>query len=183
MKADYVHKDTLTATDYVELNKNNELLMSYNQALLKENKQLKEQLEYLRSGEYYNQLRFENEMLQKVVDTNGVPIEVYDYIDCTHRNTELLKENQELKKQLEEYKEQVNKGLYNTCLPYTTGYNKAIKDKETQQKEFIKYMNNIIKDLETEDVDDEEMKGYLIQRIDTFKEILQKYKEIIGDDK
>ena len=31
-----------------------------------------------------------------------------------------------------------------------------------------------------EDVDDEEMKGYLIQRIDTFKEILSKYKEIIG---
>ena len=45
MKADYVHKDTLTATDYVELNKNNELLISYNQALLKENQSLKEQLE------------------------------------------------------------------------------------------------------------------------------------------
>ena len=44
MKADYVHKDTLTATDYVELNKNNELLMSYNQELLKENKQLKIQI-------------------------------------------------------------------------------------------------------------------------------------------
>ena len=56
---------------------------------------------------------------------------------------------------------------------------------KTQQKEFIKYMNDIIEDLETEDVDDEEMKGYLIQRIDTFKEILQKYKSIIGvsDDK
>ena len=54
-----------------------------------------------------------------------------------------------------------------------------------QQKEFIKYMNDIIEDLETEDVDDEEMKGYLIQRINTFKEILQKYKDIIGvsDDK
>ena len=45
MKADYVHKDTLTATDYVELNKNNELLISYNQALLKENQELKKQLE------------------------------------------------------------------------------------------------------------------------------------------
>ena len=45
MKADYVYKDTLTATDYVELNKNNELLMSYNQELLKENQSLKEQLE------------------------------------------------------------------------------------------------------------------------------------------
>ena len=60
-------------------------------------RRLKKQLDYLRSGEYYNQLRFENEMLQQVVDTNGVPSEVYDYIDCTHRNTELLKENQELK--------------------------------------------------------------------------------------
>ena len=60
------------------------------QLLKKENKELKKQLEYLRSGEYYNQLRFENEMLQQVVDTNGVPSEVYDYIDCTHRNTELL---------------------------------------------------------------------------------------------
>lgn len=45
MKADYVHKDTLTATDYVELNKNNELLISYNQALLKENQESKKQLE------------------------------------------------------------------------------------------------------------------------------------------
>ena len=55
--------------------------------------------------------------------------------------------------------------------------------KENQQKEFIKYMNDISEDLETEDVDDEEMKGYLIQRIDTFKEILAKYTSIIGDDK
>lgn len=36
MKADYVHKDTLTSTDYFELVKNDELLISYNQ-LLKEN--------------------------------------------------------------------------------------------------------------------------------------------------
>ena len=46
-------------------------------------------------------------------------------------------------------------------------------------------MNDIIKELESEDVDDEELRGYIIQRIDTFKEILQKYKEVIGvsDDK
>lgn len=56
MKADYVHKDTLTATDYVELNKNNELLMSYNQALLKENQQLQnnwnELKEYCKNNYY-----------------------------------------------------------------------------------------------------------------------------------
>ena len=50
----------------------------------------------------------------------------------------------------------------------------------TQQKEFIEYMTKTIEELECEDVDDEEMKGYLIQRTDTFKEILSKYKEIIG---
>ena len=51
-----------------------------------------------------------------------------------------------------------------------------------QQKEFIEYMNKTIEELECDDVDDEEMKGYLIQRIYTFKEILSKYKEIIGSD-
>lgn len=64
--------------------------------LQQENIKLKEQLDYIRSGEYYNQLRFENEMLQQVVDTNGIPSEVYDYINCTHRNTELLEEKEQL---------------------------------------------------------------------------------------
>lgn len=41
-------------------------------------------------------------------------------------------------------------------------------------------MNKTIEELQCDDVDDEEMKGYLIQRIYTFKEILQKYKSIIG---
>lgn len=37
----YNSKKLLTANDYVELNKNNEILMIYNQTLLKENKELK----------------------------------------------------------------------------------------------------------------------------------------------
>lgn len=130
----------------------------------KESKELNQK--YLNAVADYETTMFEKEQLNSLVNS------------CQE-------EIRRLKKQLEEYKEQVSKGLYNTCLPYTTGYNKAIKDKETQQKEFIKYMNDIIEDLETDDVDDEEMKGYLIQIIDTFKEILSKYKEIIGvsDDK
>lgn len=44
MRADYVHKDSLTATK-VELNReNSELLLMYNQTLLKENQELKSQL-------------------------------------------------------------------------------------------------------------------------------------------
>ena len=151
--------------------------------LQQENKKLKKQLEYLRSGEYYNQLRFENEMLQQVVDTNGVPSEVYDYIDCTHRNTELLEENQELKKQLEERpKEYVFIGnAQNKTRDFINQITKDNKEFKNQQKEFIKYMNKTIEELECDDVDDEEMKGYLIQRIDIFKEILKKYNEKVTD--
>ena len=53
------------------------------------------------------------------------------------------------------------------------------KQKEAIDK-VIEYMTKTIVELECDDVDDEEMKGYLIQRIDTFKEILLKFKEIIG---
>lgn len=55
-----------------------------------EAKELKKQLEYLRSGEYYNQLRFERDMLQYVVDNGEVSKEDKTFIDMTHRNTELL---------------------------------------------------------------------------------------------
>ena len=57
-----------------------------------------------------------------------------------------------------------------------------ISDK-TQQKEFIEYMNKTIEELECDDAGDEEIKGYLIQRIDIFKQILSKYRSIIGCDK
>ena len=66
---------------------------------------------------------------------------------------------------------------------YIAGFNhniEVVKELENQQKEFIEYMNKTIEELECDDVDDEEIKGYLIQRIDTFKEILRKYQEIIG---
>ena len=57
-------------------------------------------------------------------------------------------------------------------------YKKALE--RNQQKEFIEYMNKTIEELECDNIDDEEMKGYIIQRISTFKDILQKYKEITG---
>ena len=101
-----------------------------------------------------------------------------------------IKENQELKKQIEnknkqieylrrsiERKEDTIIDLQNETIPYTNEY---VCKLETKQKVFIEYMTKTIEELECEDVDDEEMKGYLIQRIDTFKEILSKYKKIIG---
>lgn len=65
--------------------------------LQQENKQLKKQLEYLRSGEYLNQLKFERNMLEDIVQNMEVSKEDKEFIDMTHRNTELLEENQELK--------------------------------------------------------------------------------------
>lgn len=107
---------------------------------------------------------------------------------------ELLKENQELKEQLEEYQLQNIDLRADIMIQKKAFPNKLIKDKTFydlynmptyedllhQQKEFTSYLEKIIEELECDDVDDEEMKGYLIQRIDTFKEILSKYKEIIG---
>ena len=71
--------------------------------------------------------------------------------------------------------------LFETREPnYISGKDIKFINNKTQQKEFIEYMNKTIEELQCDDVDDEEMKGYLIQRIDTFKEILKKYKSIIG---
>lgn len=61
----------------------------------KENQELKKQLDYLRSGEYLNQLRFERDMLQYVVDNNEVSKVDKEFIDMTHRNTELLAQQKE----------------------------------------------------------------------------------------
>lgn len=113
---------------------------------------------YEKDIEYINQLEKENQELKRKLN------------EAIHKATEFESEVYELEKQLENYKK--------------LGF-KYLQDKnnklENQQKEFIEYMNKTIEELECDDVGDEEMKGYLIQRIDTFKEILSKYNEIIGD--
>ena len=68
-----------------------------------EAKELKKQLEYLRSGEYYNQLRFERDMLQYVADNGKVSKEDKTFIDMTHRNTELLEVIEELREYIEDW--------------------------------------------------------------------------------
>ena len=123
--------------------------------LLKENQQLKRKYENAVAD--YEKTRFEKEQLNSLVNS------------CQE-------EIRQLKKQLENKYEKV--GTLTGELLYEEN-TKLIN----QQKEFIDYMNKTIEELECDDVDDEEMKAYLIQRINTFKEILQKYKDIIGDDK
>lgn len=71
--------------------------------LQQENQELQKQLEYLRSREYYNQLRFERDMLQYVLDNGKVSQEDKEFIDMTHRNTELLEVIEEVRKYIKYY--------------------------------------------------------------------------------
>lgn len=84
-------------------------LKSENKELQQENKQLKEQLDYLRNGEYLNQLKFERNMLQDIVDNGELSKEDKEFIDMTHRNTELLEQLKERDEVIEEAIEYVNK--------------------------------------------------------------------------
>lgn len=90
-----------------------ETIQGYVEMIEEENQELKKQLEYLRSGEYYNQLRFENKMLQDIVDNGKVSKEDREFIDCTHRNTELLEQQQGFIKYLEEEKDRLAREVSN----------------------------------------------------------------------
>ena len=85
-------------------------------------------------------------------------------------------EVKELKKQLENYKKLGFKHLNDKC-------NKL----ETQQKEFIKYLEDLIKFYKNRDsymvVDIHGSYDLNNIELELLEEILQKYKSIIGDDK
>ena len=155
------------------------------QTLLKEDQELKKHLKLpkacnLKTLEDYKSYYEDTTREQILEDTY---IEYCAYVNLAHRYSELKKQLENTNEQIEylrrsiERKEDTIIDLQNERIPYTNEY---VDKLENQQKEFIDYMNKTIEELECDDVDDEEMKGYLIQRIDTFKEILKKYKEIIG---
>lgn len=130
--------------------------------LLKQNKELKQK--YLNAVADYETTMFEKEQLNSLVNS------------CQE-------EIRQLKKQLQERpKEYVFIGnAQNKTRDFINQITKDNKEFKNQQKDFIEYMNKTIEELECDDVDDEEMKGYLNQRIDIFKEILKKYNEKVTD--
>ena len=136
-----------------------------------EAKELKKQLEV--GEEQYNDLVEEKEKL----DAENQVLKDYKNVALTYMKNYLKMElNYRNKDVAEHFKmviDMLNRGNKHDNLV-------DITDCDTQQKEFIEYMNKTIEELQCDDVDDEEMKGYLIQRIDTFEEILSKYKSIIG---
>lgn len=90
---------------------------------------------------------------------------------------QLQRENKKIKKQLEEC--YCNRTDCSSRIKNSKKYDSLVQTQEAQQKEFINYLEDEIHSCEA--VSDllfnsnKEMKVY--------KEILQKYKEIIGDDK
>lgn len=119
------------------------------------------------------ELKEEVEILKENAKNND---KVVDNVNW--ENQLLKKENQELKKQLE------NNSKINVA---DHKYASTCEDKviilETQQKEFIKYLEDEIKELqeikETE-LDCDILKD-VIPELLVCKDVLQKYKEIIGD--
>ena len=160
MEANYVHKDSTTLIqDKLVKNELNQIELQYN--ALKQQK--------------FNELLKENQKLKEKLDKYENPEDMtLMMMWCTEQ---VKDENKKLKKQLED-------AITSYTEEHNLRHNSDLKLDvlENQQKEFIEYMTKTIEELECDDVDDEEMKGYLIQRIDTFKEILQKYKEIIGEN-
>ena len=76
--------------------------------LEKENQRLNKQLDYLRSGEYLNQLKFEVSMLEHIVANGEVSEEDKKFIDMAHRNTQLLEENQKMKEVIDKTIKNIN---------------------------------------------------------------------------
>ena len=93
---------------------------------------------------------------------------------------ELQEENQELKKQLENQVMSIScNGEHKVCEYYKQCYFKEIK-----QKEFIKYLedNEIKFDIKANGMSASSVRDELIIKARVYREILSKYKEIIGSD-
>lgn len=148
----------------------------------------------------YNDMFDENRMLKEALETksyckyankcdelNDCSREEYEdmanaNVRLSVENYDLKEENQTLKKQVEE----IDRKLFFTKNELDMRQ-KSIDNKLNQQKEFINYLEKEIKRINPNDLyigelnlrlDDIKFTQYLI-----YKEILQKYKSIIGDDK
>lgn len=124
----------------------------------------------------YNDLLKENKELKEKLDKYENPEDMtLMMMWCTEK---VKDENKELKKQLEDANEKII--LLQASEPMLN-YKKALE--ETQQKEFIKYLEDYINSLKKEYgnyVNDNYSEEY--GRYYTAKEILQKYKSIIGGE-
>ena len=131
------------------------------------------------------QLQKEIKILRENAEHNDKVVDKVNW-----ENMLLKKENQELKKQLEENKDKIN--WYENFEINKTIDKLRIKH-NNQQKEFIEYLENEIYSIEPKgtginyncEYDSEEDYINAMEeqsKLNTFKEILSKYREIIGSD-
>ena len=120
------------------------------------------------------------EMIEE--ENQELELELSGYRKAILNNKEMLglkEQNQELKKQLEEYIKQNMKlkdELFDKRKEYQETYKDVrieIKEYKTQQKEFIKWLEDYINLFDKKDIYEE-------GSCDMLEEILQKYRSIIG---
>lgn len=196
MKADYIHKDSTTLVqDELVKNEFNQIELQYNalkqqkfNELLKENQELKLEL----SG--YRQAILNNEEMLGLKEQNDKLKKKYENAVADYETT--MAEKNELNKQLEVSNELVTQGtltemkLRNEVNRWRKEYQDTykdvrieIKEYKNQQKEFINYLEDEIKTLEKdilETIDDMDIYMKQVKSL-IIEEILQKYKEIIGE--
>lgn len=124
----------------------------------RENQELKEQ----NKKEFADYIKFKKEQ----------------YDEYLEKINKLIKENQELKKQLEN-----NSKINVSDHKYASTCEDKVIILETQQKEFIKYLEKRYKDVTSVIGSYGSNTDLLYGKKYMLEEILQKYKEIIGDDK
>ena len=133
-------------------------------------------IKFSKLSSYIRQLDKENKELKKQLQDASIQIQEMTEQDMwcpsnCEKLEKLQQENKKIKKQLETYEiegykqeEELNKMSFD------------IRKYKTQQKEFIKWLEDYLNLFDYRDI--QEQAGY-----DMLEEILQKYKEIIGDDK
>lgn len=152
--------------------------------LLQENQELKEKLDKYENPK--DMTLFAMWCTEKVNDENQeLKLELSGYRQAILNNKEMLglkEQNEKLKKQLENC--YCNRTDCSGRIKDSKVYDSLVQKVETQQKEFINYLEKEIKRINPNDLyigelnlrlDDIKFTQYLI-----YKEILQKYKEIIG---
>lgn len=176
-----------------DFNKILDILKNTNQVLPKSNASFVKQIKKLNKENYFDDLFEKVESDEQMITDNEKFIEIQAILslsdispnDCIKINNliiELSKENEELKKQVEEYQKELEKAdsitqscIFNGKEGSEISYRKCLNmldKKEAQQKEFINYLKDESKEIYRD--------GGLRQNI--YKEILQKYKEIIGEN-
>lgn len=142
--------------------------------LVKENKILRENAEH--NDKVVDKVNWENQLLKKqIAILDKTNIQLTSKLD---RYDAIVDERDELKKQLTTY--QI---LHRDCKVDNLKNISKIEEKENQQKEFVKCLEDKLRIanevLDTQE-EDEDTRGYVLARKFMLEEILSKYQEIIG---